>query len=225
MTAKDGWKPVVTNLLSKELEPIETAKPVIYLGQDTSPISRLGDEVSDELKPIVGEYCEARYSLITFFEAQVDELDSHPLYAYAPIFIANKQEAIEELLRCYLKAYNDILLLLSRKVEDSDLGRSDAFILSSLDRVVHKGTTGDGEFFLLGPWHPIVVARRYMSQRALYLAGKRYQRDAQSFKFNGLAGLLANLSGVYWGSCLRRMISFEGAAYQALGSGLAGWHE
>ena len=221
MTAEDGW-PVVANLLSTELEPIETAKPVIYLGKDTPQLSWLEDEVSSELKPLVEEYCEARNSLITFLEAQVDELDSHPLYAYAPIFIANKQGEIEELLRRYLKAYNDILGNLHQKVEGSELSRSDAFILSSLDRVVHKGTAGDGEFFLLGPWHPVVVARRYMAQRALYLAGKRYERDTQGFKFNVLAGLLANVSGLYWGSCLKEDdVSFEGAALSGVGD--PGW--
>ena len=61
-----------------------------------------------------------------------------------------------------------------------------------------------------------------MSQRALYLAGKRYEGVGQDFKFNGLAGLLANVSGLYWGSCLKKDdVSFEGAALSGVGD--PGW--
>lgn len=222
MTAEDGWKPVVTNILSKELEPIEIAKPVIYLGEDTTQFNWLDKEVSRELTPLVDQYCEGRCNLISYIKAEAGENDNHPLYAYAPIYIANKQGGIEALLRDYLRAYNDILVSLRQRVERSELSRSDAFILSCLDRVVHRGTGNDGEFFLLGPWHPVVVARRYMAQRALYLAGKRYQRGNQEFKFNGLAGLLANVSGLYWGSCLKKDdLSFEEAAL--FGAGDPGW--
>ena len=72
------------------------------------------------------------------------------------------------------------------------------FVLVYLDCVVHweRGILKNS-IFLIGPWHPLVISKRYMKQAALYNRAVRLiEKDDTAFR--ELTTLIKNTNGFRW---------------------------
>jgi hypothetical protein len=217
MSGQNGWKPVIADLESIDFETEKTAL-LNYLGRNVRRFANIGEELSPDLVELHATYVESRWECIKFLNDHFEELDTHPLYAYAPVFIRPKEDEVSDLIQKYLEAYEAILAKLKEKFESDSLTRTDALIMSSMDRVVHRSASQNtvGNFFLMGPWHPMVLCKRFLSQRMLFLAGKRYTTTKPRYAFHVLGSLLAGLTGFSNGTCLSQdRIEFDPALISA----------
>ena len=79
---------------------------------------------------------------------------------------------METLLANYLEAYGSILAYVG--VAKRNLEWAQLFIVTHLDCIVHWDSTKlRNAFFLVGPWHPLVLAKRFMVQAALFARAYR----------------------------------------------------
>ena len=173
MSGQNGWKPVIADLASIDFETDTTAL-LNYIGRDVRKFHNIGEELSPDLVELHATYVNSRWECIKFINDHFEELDTH-LYAYAPVFIRPKEDEVSDLIQKYLEAYEAILAKLKEKLESDSLTRTD------LDHVIHGPRSTQvfkpkysRNFFLMGPWHPMVLCKRFLSQRMLFLAGKRY---------------------------------------------------
>lgn len=190
----DGWKPILADFVTETpgesdglvLQPFwRTAGPIPAFLRDMKP-SAAFDEV-------LGRYAECRDIVIQMARSYVQEYQTpskRPLYVVAPNYVARDDETIETAISHYLEAYSAILNLL----RDGSLSRGEAFTLAHLDSVVLERARVDDHVLdlrvsLLGPWHPLVVSKRFMVQYWIYAAAdengglaKQYRRLASLFE-------------------------------------------
>ena len=149
-----------------------------------------------------GEEREAVRSCVTHDKDPDRKASKYPDYALLPLYVesaADTQSQVEIALTKYLTAYCELQKYLLDHFKQLNWGQ--LFVLTHLDTVVHWGDGQDGVTgFLIGPWHPLVLAKRLMVQRALALRGKRLLKSDPSCK---LVELLARIPGFHWHSCLR----------------------
>ena len=174
---------------------------------NTEFIRKLGDnlrfppvKISPEVKSLIDKYHESRNKLLDYlskcFNINRGRLD-RPLYAALPIYIENSSEGIEKFIREYIDVYVNVLDYLQNKI--SQLSWGETFILTYLDCVINWDNSHyKNSFFLMGPWHPLVVAKRYMVQKSLYISTSRYLSNKTRYPFNRLAVLLEQVHGYRW---------------------------
>jgi DNA phosphorothioation-dependent restriction protein DptH len=148
------------------------------------------------VQELIEKYRLARHTVMaTALEDSTNSDERWPVYARLPIFVERRRGKIEPALVEYLGVYGEIVNFLSRPAPAS---WDDCLLLSALDCVVHWGR--DPLFaraFLVGPWHPLVVAKRFMIQAALLATAKRFS-SKQSRGFNKLATLLDQVNSFRW---------------------------
>ena len=220
----EGWRPLLTNLFEKDQKNWGTIGNYInYLGKvEEDRFSTL--TLPEGALLHIRDYINARNAVINEIESNLDIEGinyEHPIYASSPIFIQEKSSLIEKLLSNYLGAYNKILTYI--RDSNKDLTWHQVFTLTYLDCVVHwQETSLKNSFFLLGPWHPLVVAKRFMIQSTLYNRAQRLYEN-EGGEFRQLTSLLGQVQGFRWIPSLSiRDIKFKHAFVCTTSD--PGWH-
>lgn len=201
ITTPTGWRPVLANLLEIDYEvsgPIGDFINHIGLvrGEEFEKINLPKDALG-----LVQAYSNAREAILdevcSYANGQ-DLTSEHPVYASHPIFVQERTSTMEKHVFNYLKAYTNILDYVS--TQHHALDWHELFVLLYLDCVVDWSSNHDKyTFFLMGPWHPLTVAKRFMVQSALYQRGQRlFEGGAMGKEFRQLSSLLARVEGFKW---------------------------
>lgn len=226
---RSGWQPLFGDLLAINEGTVQACGDfarTIGVGADTQLLAKA--KLPDAALALVASYAERRdaFRLAVLAALRVpSSAEEHPHYAIFPFYLADDasgRKALELTLCAYLKAYCDIRDFLRSSLES--LSWEQVSLLTYLDCVVNwKADNSKGSFFLLGPWHPLVAAKRFMVQHALVLRARRLVAGGKQPSLAHLAGLLGDVSGFSWHSVPKADDrSFE-AAYVVPTSD-PGWH-
>ncbi len=201
VTTQTGWRPLLANLLGTDYSTSGSLGNFInYLGQvEAGEFTTL--ELPEEALLLLNVYSKARDAVLQEINSRVDTGSTkleHPIYASHPIYAHDYSQHMEDLICEYLEAYRAILAYI--KAAHTSLEWRQLFILTHVDCVVHWDNPHlRGAFFLIGPWHPLVVAKRFMVQAALYSRADRYLNDRVGGKtFRQLCSLLGQVQGFRW---------------------------
>lgn len=224
MTGKNGWRPLLVDLLGSEYDSLNTVGDYVsYRGTTSAPgFNRL--VLPDRAIELVSEYVSNRSDLINATLQTLEAVDNtleHPVYCTHPVYVDGHAGKTEELLVKYLKAYRDILEYVGK--EQQDLEWAQLFVLLHLDCVVNWDYTDlRNSFFLVGPWHPLVLAKRYMVQAALVTRAQRLEEE-DGKAFSHLTVLLKGIAGFRWIPGLHRDDKLL-VPLHVLPSSDPGWH-
>lgn len=191
--------PLIGDILNGNLEKIKS-NDGIAIYTDVPDSERFGNfELPEEAQCVVKNYSVARQQFIqTVEESLYPESFSaeHPLYASHPFYINNESENRERILIEYLQAYQEVLVYIEENKRT--LEWTHLFALIYLDCLVNwdHGSLRN-VFCLLSPWHPLVVAKRYMIQNALFERGHQFVVEKKK-DFHHLTALISNISGFRW---------------------------
>ena len=170
-----GWKPVILDFLRERDHVKEDwlqAPCCRYLS--SLPAFLRDAQPSVEVRSAIAKYEECRdvvLGLAKEYVAGYSVPSERSLYVVAPIFVESNSVRVEGAVGHYVAAYLEALSLL----ETAQLAAHEIFALVHLDSVVFENGDLDEpgldmRISLLGPWHPLVVAKRYMVQHWLYFA-------------------------------------------------------
>ena len=193
----DGGYPVVLNLnrLKSSSGKLVRNRYLIGIEGDDKMAELESQSLAPESEKALSNYLLKRRKL--FNTIKVEHLDTrHPVYASRPVFFYDSDE-IKLSLAEYLDAYSECVELLLKASTLSNL-YSDRFLLSWLDCVVHLDQGTSVTFVLLGPWHPLVLAQRYMVQKALHDAASRLLSNKLHEGYCRLASLFGAIVGCRW---------------------------
>lgn len=200
MAARMGWRPLLTNLLVAEHQQSGSLGDFVnYLGPVEEGAFRTLTLPENALL-LLQAYTDARDAVRQEVESLLavgSTTIEHPTYASHPVFVHKRSPQMESLLEKYLEAYRKILAYVQDK--QKHLEWSQLFVLVHLDCVVHWDNSPlRNAFFLVGPWHPLVVAKRFMVQAALFSRAYRllHHEDGKTFRY--LASLLRGVQGFKW---------------------------
>ena len=194
----DGWKPVLFDFVeSGELEIDALVSQSLCRTTGSSPPLFRGMEPTDAFNAALAGYAECREVVIEAarnYTQQYAAPSERPLYIVAPIYVAGDDLSIETAISQYLDAYSTVLSLL----RDGHLSPGEVFSFVHLDSVVLERTHPDDDrldlrISLLGPWHPLVVAKRFMVQHWIYAAAEGNGRLAKQYR--RLASLFERVDG------------------------------
>lgn len=208
MTGTEGWRPLLGNLFDLGDFPAERVGApdalVNFLGpaDDVAvwDVARLPGDAQQLLDAYSSARDKVHRGVLSRIRCDGITLE-HPVYASHPLFSRDHADPMERALIAYLESYCNILGYL--KAERKSLEWRQLFILSCLDCVVHWDKSRlKNAFCLVGPWHPLVLAKRYMVQSALFKRAERLvnpaQRDDKPKLFRELASLLGGVQGFRW---------------------------
>ena len=193
-TNDDGGYPIVLDLNFLDDPKINLSRGRYFIGVEKGrAVTDLDPQgLSPGSEKALSNYLSCRSALFK----TVDIKARHPAYAARPIFLRENEAKIKTDLSRYLNAYRECILLL---LEPSISSSSERFLLSWLDCVVHLEDDGRVPLVLLGPWHPLVLAQRYMVQKALYDAASRQLSDkGMPEGYCRLAFLFSAIVGCRW---------------------------
>jgi len=226
VTTPTGWHPVLTNLIEIDHDVSGSLGDFVnYLGQiDDVDFKRL--MMPGDALVLLKAYSQAREAVLaeisTYCNQETTSAD-HPIYATHPIFMQERCREMEKLVQDYLQAYSSII----DHVHDhaDQLSWHQLFVLVYLDCVVDwDGQRERNMFFLLGPWHPLVVAKRFMVQHALVSRAQRLVKDGPEGKeFRQLCALLGRIQGFRWVMALSTRDKKIESAFVSTTSD-PGWH-
>jgi len=201
MTNPRGWRPLLTNLL------VPDHKSSGSLGDFIQYFGRVEGEAfktltfSDEALSLLKDYSNTRDAIrqeIDSFLSTSSTIIEHPMYASHPVFVHQKAAQMESLLKGYLDVYRKILVYADDKQDG--LEWSQLFVLTHLDCVVHWDNSRlRNAIYLIGPWHPLVLAKRFMVQAALFSRAYRVLKVKDGKTFRHLSFLLGGVQGFRWG--------------------------
>lgn len=198
---EQGHLPLFANLLATSRVIERSDGYIRHLeGVDIRGIS--GGMVRGEVAELIANYASIRVELLELIWQGIPDSRDKPKYAELPIYIKDKEEKISEILGRYLAAYSSNIDFLSQS--QGQLNWTESTLLTFVDCLVNwSNTESKGKFYLFGPWHPLVIAKRFMTQKALFLSGIKFlaQRDNR-FSFNKLTALLNQNESISWGPCL-----------------------
>lgn len=200
MECDDGWRPVIGNLHNSSRDAPEAIGQFIRTLGDCDASSYVNLVLPENLQKAISTYSNARSKVIALVEKSVEigaTKTEHPLYATHPVFVERSAQEVEHAICQYLTAYRNLIELASTNAMGLDWPQ--LFILAHLDTAVHwVGGPLKNAFALVGPWHPLVVAKRFMVQGALYERGTRLKERGEGKAFRSLVGLLSSVSGFRW---------------------------
>lgn len=200
MTSRIGWRPLLTNLLEPGVQAAGSLGDFAnYLGQVDGDVFKSLSLPGDALS-LLNTYSDARDAVRGEIESRLDSKGlnlEHPVYASHPIFSDNRSRQTEQLLIDYVGAFNGILEYLEKN--EGDLEWLQLFVLTHLDCAVHWDSSRlRSALFLVGPWHPLVIAKRFMVQAALFSRTQRLLHEQNGKAFRHLASLLGRVQGFRW---------------------------
>lgn len=225
VTTRTGWRPLLSNLLVANHQVSGSLGDYVnYLGpvegEALSSLTFPADALS-----LLRAYSDTREAVVKEVESSLDTRGTsteHPIYASHPVFVERCTDRMEPLLRSYLDAYGEILEYVLATQKDLEWGH--LLILAHLDCVVHWDNTRlRNAFFLVGPWHPLVVAKRFMVQAALFSRAHRLLREADGKIFRHLSTLLRRVQGFRWVLGLSADDRMTEPAFVSISSD-PGWH-
>lgn len=199
MTNERGWRPLLVNLLSSDYKSAGTIGNYVTCRGSISASGFNSLVLQNQAIELLKDYSSIRFELINtiskFLDPDGNILD-HPVYASHPVYVDNQMDNTEKLLEMYLNAYLSILEYVDKQIENMDWAQ--LFVLIHLDCVVNwDDSTLRNSFFLVGPWHPLVLVKRYMVQSALVARAKRLEeKDGKIFR--QLTSLLKGIVGYRW---------------------------
>ena len=199
---RDGWKPVLADLLELADKTDEAcgefARTIGRSNASAIASAKLPNEALEILRTYRDKRDLFRQVVVEKLQASAI-LQEYPEYAVYPIYLAEESEqrqTLELALVNYLLAYTKVQTYLQDNLKALDWPQS--FVLNYLDCIIQwRDGASKNSFFLLGPWHPLVVAKRFMVQRALVLRAKR-MIDGQDKEFHELVALLSQVNGFHW---------------------------
>ena len=183
----DGWKPVLDDFVEETSRECNERLAYQFWRTAGSIQAFLQDmEPSDEFEAALARYAECRDAVIQIARSFVTEYatpSERPLYVVAPNHVAREDGTIETAISHYLEAYTAILQLIRK----GNLSPGEIFTLVHLDSVVLERTNAgdkplDLRMSLIGPWHPLVVAKRFMVQHWIYAAAEGSGRVAKQHR-------------------------------------------
>ena len=183
----DGWKPVLVDFVEAARCEIDSlvSRPLWRTIGTSLPF--LEDmEPTDTFDAALAQYVGCRDTVIQKVRSYVQEYatpSERPLYIVAPTYVARDDVSIETAISQYLDAYSAVLNLL----RDGSLSPGEVFTFVHLDSVVFERSRADESqldlrISLLGPWHPLVVAKRFMVQHWIYAAAEQNGRLAKQHR-------------------------------------------
>ena len=195
---ENGWKPLLVDFLDRPGDiHVLLASHSYWRARDTLPtfLATSGDS-STIVEEALNRYRSSRAAVLRSARAFSEGFSvsaERPLYVACPQYVACDSAAIEERAAEYLDSYSALLALL----HNAQLSRAERLLIVSLDAVVFTSETHDRALdfgvTLLGPWHPLVLAKRVMVQRSLhYIASDQSSRGQ---RFRRLASLLERVDG------------------------------
>lgn len=225
VTTRTGWKPVLTNLLEGEQSISGAIGDFFAHRGKIDPASLAKVTLPAEVVPLLKAYSDARWAVIQRIESNLDTGGAtieHPVYASHPVFVKSTQPETEALIVDYISIFSKILDYI--RVNKKNLERPQLLVLAHLDCIVHwDNTRMRNAFFLVGPWHPLVVAKRFMVQAALHARARRFLDRPDGKKFKQLTSLLEQVQGFRWVPGLSMdVLEFEPAIVST--SSDPGWH-
>lgn len=200
MTSRMGWRPLLIDLLEPGNQGVGSfGNFVNHLGHvDGGIFNTL--KLPEEALPLLEAYSDARDAVRKEIESRIDYNGvslEHPIYASHPIFSRDRTSQTEKALAAYLEAYYAILNYLDNRQKYIEWLQ--LFVLSHLDCAVHWDDSRLRDaIFLVGPWHPLVLAKRYMVQAALFSRAERILQKQDRKSFRRLASLLSRVQGFRW---------------------------
>jgi DNA phosphorothioation-dependent restriction protein DptH len=200
VSSPTGWRPLLTNLIAIDDHISGSLGDFVnYLGNvEEDALATV--KLSPEALSLLRAYSEAREVCLREVGSGLDtsgRSNEHPIYASHPIFVHDRSTQMETLLSTYLETYDNILAYLQSS--KSYLEWRQLFVLTHLDCIIHWDSTRlRNTFFLLGPWHPLVFAKRFMVQAALFNRAVRLLREPDGKSFRHLSVLLAHVQGFRW---------------------------
>lgn len=200
LSTRTGWRPLLANLLKVERRVSGSVGDFINClgpvdGEAFAALSLPADALA-----LLRAYSDARDAILREIESRLDTdgaRSEHPIYASHPIFVQERSEQMEAFLYSYLMTYRRILSYIQTAKRNLEWGQ--LFVLTHLDCVVHWDSTRlRNAFFLVGPWHPLVMAKRFMVQAALYGRAHRFLHADDGKSFRHLSVLLGRVQGFRW---------------------------
>lgn len=232
MTEKEGYRPLLADLRGTYYETTrQIGNYINCCGNIEQP--EFEDVTFSELpkaENLLQEYVLIRSKIIKEIRKTLKDSNKfleHPIYATHPIYVDTHAEVMEKLLVCYLTAYYKILDYLKEEHKET-LNRRQKFVLLYLDCVVNYPQAqapidrDTEDIILVGPWHPLVLAKRYMVQAALVARAKR-TREEDGKKFSGLAVLLKGITAFRWMSGIGK-VSNNLEPFHVSPTSDPGWH-
>lgn len=194
-----GWRPILMDLFDPAIDNVNLiGNYILSRGRIVAPGFSDLEFPADALGLLL-EYSRTRFELITTVKESLElgkQSLEHPIYATHPVYVDSNKVEIEKILASYLSAYCKILEYIALKRET--LEWSQIFVLSCLDCVVNwNDSETKNSFFLIGPWHPLVIAKRFMVQRALFQRAQRLTENDEK-EFRHLSPLLSRIPGFRW---------------------------
>jgi hypothetical protein len=191
-------KPLIVNLFSghpiskEDLENFFASS----LGEELPSVFK-GNEASPEVVEICGRYAEARQAVMNLIRSGIKPDPNWPDYAALPIFNDANKDSIESAIQAYLEIYVEQLSFVKQNL--GRLSWSELFRLSSPDCVVQWDDTAySRSVMLVGPWHPLTIAKRFMVQAALVASAQRHLHLTNTGKAPVLALLLDQVNSFRW---------------------------
>lgn len=200
VTAGMGWRPLLTDLLTVDHRSSRSLGDFVNCLGPVEAEAFQSLTFPEDILSLLNTYSEARdalqQELNSSFGVSAMSIE-HPMYASHPIFVHERASHMASLLENYLDAYRDVL----SHVQDNhaSLEWSQLFVLAHLDCVVHWDNSRlRNAFFLVGPWHPLVIAKRFMVQAALFSRAHRLLHETEGKAFRHLSFLLGSVQGFRW---------------------------
>ena len=199
VTEEQGWRPLIVNLLKCDLDEAGLLGDYVsYRGQVLAPGFN-GLSLPEQARNLLTEYLSARSSLRKTVLASIENSGSaleHPAYASHPIYVDASAKELTDLMIGYLHTYKRILDYVVQA--RTTLAWSQLFVMIYLDCVIHWDETAlRNSFFLIGPWHPLVIAKRYMIQSSLFKRARGLEEEGGKL-FRQLTVLLREVVGFRW---------------------------
>ena len=194
----DGWKPVLVDFVEAAGCEVGGLVPQPLWRTTGTNLSFLeGIEPTNAFDAALAQYCRCREAVIQIARSYVQKYatpSERPLCVVAPIYVACDDVSIEGTISHYLNAYLDVLNL----IRDGDLSQGELFTFVHLDSLVLERSRADEDqldlrISLLGPWHPLVVAKRFMVQHWIYAAAE--ETGSQAKQHRRLASLFERVDG------------------------------
>ena len=195
---QDGWKPVLFDFVEAVECEIDALVSQPFWRTTGTSLPFLRDmEPTDGFDAALAQYAGCRDTVIQMAKRYVQQYataSERPLYIVAPIYVAGDDVSIEAAVSQYLDAYSAVLNLL----KDGSLSPGEVFTFVHLDSVVLERTRADDNVLdlrvsLLGPWHPLVVAKRFMVQHWIYASAEENGHLAKQHR--RLASLFERVDG------------------------------
>ena len=186
-------QPLLVNLNSDFSEPIFEFGCWNLTGSSQKEFEFISS--SSQVKEILANYASARSAVLDELWDGYLKDNSRPMYAAYPVFISNRADKIEYLITEYLNQYIQILSFIDTNT--TSLNWEELFLLCSVDCVhflsPHGGISG---VFFIGPWHPLVIAKRFMTQSVIHDCGRRF--ISSNWKFSKLVPLIEQHCSFRW---------------------------